>query len=127
MCEMCDDPTLTPADMRARTLAMIDDHGWLIQYVEAGENEPAFAYTVGLTGQGLPELQVVGLHVQAAHELLNRAAPLWENHELRLGQTIATGNLTFRLVPHVGPDEVFVAREFYGSKVRVVDLRRVRL
>ncbi len=127
MCEMCDDPTLTPADMRARTLAMIDDHGWLIQYVEAGDGEPAFAYTVGLTGQGLPELHVVGLPIRIAHDLLNRAALLWQINELRLGQTIAAEDLVFRLVPHIGPDELFVARDFYGSKVRVVDLRRVRL
>lgn len=127
MCDMCDDPTLTPADMRARELALIEKYGWLIQYVEADEGEPSFAYTVGLTGLGLAELHVVGLPVQTAHELLNRTARLWQNHEVRLGDTVGAQNRLYRLVPHIGPDELFVARDFYGSAVRVVDLRRMRL
>ena len=127
MCEMCDDPTLTPADLRARDLALIEEYGWLVQYVEAGDGEPSFAYTVGLTGLGLAELQVVGLSQSASHELLNRAALLWAHRDVHLGETLAAQNRLYQLVPHPGPDELYVARDFYGSKVRVVDLRPMRL
>jgi hypothetical protein len=120
---MCDDPNLTPADMRGRTLAAIERYGWLIQYVEAGEGAPAFAYTVGLTGRALPELQVTHLSPRRAHALLSEAARKWAQGALRLGDSL---HGQYRLVPHVGPDEAFVARDLYGSTVRLVDLRRIR-
>jgi hypothetical protein len=35
---------------------------------------PLFAYTVGLSGKGLPEVAIYGLHTQIAHSLLNEVA-----------------------------------------------------
>lgn len=47
-------------------------HGWAVQHVEC-ERRP-FAYTVGLTRRGLPELVVTGLSPRRGQRLLNIAA-----------------------------------------------------
>src|SRR3954452_17236408 len=48
--------------------------GWLVQGVEGRGSYPPWAYTIGLSGYGLPELVVTGLPVLAAGELLNDLA-----------------------------------------------------
>ena len=54
MCKMCDDPSLTMADVRADMFRTIEKYGWLVQYVEAEPGYASFAYTVGLTGKDAP-------------------------------------------------------------------------
>lgn len=51
--------------------AMIAKYGWAVQAVFAGDDSPAFAYTVGLSKKGLPEVIVFGLPQQVAHRFLN--------------------------------------------------------
>ena len=57
---------------------IIERFGWAVVHVLPGEEDPAgtvpFAYTVGLTGYGLPELTVAGLPPEAGHVLLNEVA-----------------------------------------------------
>ena len=90
MCKMCDDPSLTMADVRADMFRTIEKYGWLVQYVEAEPGYASFAYTVGLTGKDAPELYVTGLDPQAAATLLNDA-----------GRTILQGDL--------GPCDLYTA------------------
>lgn len=55
--------------------AIIDEYGWSVQHVEAGESpdEPAFSYTIGLwKGFEHPDLIVVGLPQEIAHGVLNQ-------------------------------------------------------
>jgi hypothetical protein len=77
---MTHDPqTIAWLDQEDTRLAqLIRAHRYAVQFVGAGEedDEPAFAYTIGLFGLGHPELVVVGLDHREAHDLLGRAAAL---------------------------------------------------
>lgn len=48
--------------------------GWAVQAVGAGEKEPSFFYTVGLTRKSLPEIITFGLPLDVGHTLLNDVA-----------------------------------------------------
>ncbi|MEV5716463.1 DUF4262 domain-containing protein [Amycolatopsis mediterranei] len=48
--------------------------GWLVQGVGGAGPYPPWAYTIGLSGHGLPELVVTGLPALAAGGLLNSQA-----------------------------------------------------
>lgn len=52
-------------------LALIDEYGWAVRHVGAGEEEPAFSYTVGLTVMAHPEIVMEGLPFEAAQAFLN--------------------------------------------------------
>lgn len=56
---------------RARTREIIRKHGWKVQYVLGEGRQPAFAYTVGLSGFGHPELIVFTLPPADAAGVLN--------------------------------------------------------
>lgn len=49
-------------------------HGVNITWVEAGDGEPCFAYTVGLAGRDHPELIVFGLNPDDSQWVLNNLA-----------------------------------------------------
>jgi hypothetical protein len=55
---------------------LIDKCGWMIQGVFGTEQDPgpSYAYTVGLTAHGFPELAVAGLPPQVMQTLLNDVA-----------------------------------------------------
>lgn len=59
MCWMCDHPEATAEEYLDEVYGIMLMHGWAVQHVEC-ERRP-FAYTVGLTRRGLPELVVTGL------------------------------------------------------------------
>jgi hypothetical protein len=50
---------------------MIDRYGVMVQWVGAGADTPAFAYTVGLAKLDHPELIIFGLSPQTAQGVLN--------------------------------------------------------
>jgi hypothetical protein len=58
------------------TRAKIAAHGWTVIGVFPTPEDPgpSFAYTVGLSGKGLPEVAIYGLHTRIAHSLLNEVA-----------------------------------------------------
>ena len=57
---------------------IIGKFGWAVVHVLPEEDDPAdtvpFAYTVGLTGYGFPELTIAGLPPETGHLLLNEVA-----------------------------------------------------
>ncbi|HWS34022.1 MAG TPA: DUF4262 domain-containing protein [Actinoplanes sp.] len=57
---------------------IIGRFGWAVVHVLPTEDDPAdtvpFAYTVGLTGYGFPELTIAGLPPETGHVLLNEVA-----------------------------------------------------
>lgn len=71
MCWHCDHPEATQADYFAIIQNVIERDGWFVQAVQGDRLYLPFAYTIGLTGFGLPELLVSGLSVRKEHELLN--------------------------------------------------------
>jgi hypothetical protein len=72
MCWLCDHPDKTPADYLDHLDEKVRRNGWAVQYVE-DERRP-FAYTIGLTRHGLPELMMTGVCPDCAWRSLNGAA-----------------------------------------------------
>ena len=72
MCWQCDNPDRTLDDYLDVLREIIDGHQWAVQFIE-NEDRP-FAYTVGLTDLGLPELLITGLPPRTSLRLLNSVA-----------------------------------------------------
>jgi hypothetical protein len=63
-------------DLMRRQQQQIDEYGWAVTAVFPTDDAPdaPFAYTVGLTAHGYPELIIAGLDPQIAQALLNDLA-----------------------------------------------------
>lgn len=68
---------------------IIGRFGWAVVHVLPGDDDPPgtvpFAYTVGLTGYGFPELTIAGLPTEIGHVLLNEVAGRVRDEGLLLG------------------------------------------
>lgn len=106
-------------------------HGWMVQGVFGDEGGPGFAYTIGLTEAGLPELLISGnLDNQVAMQLLNAAAALHVANEFQPGDEISDiANVVFRVVACKPDAPVQQALNYYhdpkGSKGTVRTLQLV--
>ena len=69
MCWKCDHPGKTTEEYLAEMHETMLVHGWAVQYVES--DRTPFAYTIGLTRYGLPELLVTGVSPGRAVRMLN--------------------------------------------------------
>src|ERR1700712_2356413 len=87
MCWMCDDPTMTKADALARMAGMVEKYGWAIEAVQGDRVHPPWAYTVGLTLQGLPELVLTGMRAAEAGDVLNE----WADQAVHRGERLSAG------------------------------------
>jgi hypothetical protein len=74
VCWECDHPNGTRLDYLAHIRGVVGRYGWAIQAVEREGARPPWAYTVGLSAAGLPELVVTGMRAVPAAELLNDLA-----------------------------------------------------
>lgn len=72
MCWKCDHPGADTEEYLAELRETMLEHGWAVQYVES-DRRP-FAYTIGLTRYGLPELLVTGFSPGRAAAILNALA-----------------------------------------------------
>ncbi len=123
MCLICDGATYE--EFVAHMARIVAEQGWAIQGVERDRDHPPWAYTVGLTEYGLPELVATGLRLPQAAELLNGVAA----HALH-----ATAPTPGEQVPLVGgplvefvalphPDaHLHTAVEIYGSDIRALQI-----
>ena len=121
MCWMCDGASYE--EVLARMAWIVAEQGWAIQGVERGRIHPPWAYTVGLTLAGLPELVVTGMPLPRAAELLNDvAAHAWHAEEPVPGEQVPLvgGPLVeFVELPH--PDaHLHTAVQLYGPAIRAV-------
>jgi hypothetical protein len=121
MCWLCDHPGAQRPDYLDFMRDLIGTHGWAVQAVQRDGIHPPWAYTVGLTAAGLPELVATGLPARRAQDLLNdvaahvlHASPLvpGEQHALEGGPLIEVVELT---EPSA---HLFVAVEVYGKGIR---------
>ncbi|SEO57458.1 DUF4262 domain-containing protein [Amycolatopsis saalfeldensis] len=62
------------AEYLSGILGRVDELGWVVQTVLPQDSRPAWAYTAGLTGRGLPELVVTGLDPALSVMVLNAVA-----------------------------------------------------
>jgi len=117
----------TPADIdewllesRLRTERAISEHGVFIHYV-GGDHESlatSFAYTIGMTEIGHPELVVLGVPAGTANGLLNEVAS-----RVRAGESLGAGRVvrfdqwSHRVTVEVVPNPaqiLFAANSYYG-------------
>lgn len=127
MCEMCNNPDATAAGVRTGTLATIEKSGWMIQYVEAGDDglaEPSFAYTVGLTGRGHPELLIAGLDPPTSARVLNTVARSAGDVPLNPGLRLDNPpGCPLEVVRVDAPGEILLAAaQLYGPGVEALQL-----
>jgi hypothetical protein len=74
MCWQCDHPGATWHDYLAHLRELLQRHCWIVQGVQRERNRAPYAYTVGLSAHGRPELVVTGLPYDRAVDLLNAVA-----------------------------------------------------
>ena len=74
MCWECDHPGATWHDYLAHLRELLQRHCWIVQGVQRERHRPPYAYTVGLTAHGQPELVATGLPYDRAVDLLNGVA-----------------------------------------------------
>jgi hypothetical protein len=99
-------------------LGKIAKFGWVIQGVlpRQGDKDIPFAYTVGLTEAGLPELVISGLPVGTAQSILNTAARQSLETSLRPGQALTdVASVPLRVIDAPFA-EVNMARRLYPGK-----------
>jgi hypothetical protein len=74
MCWECDHPNATRLEYLDHLNDLIAQFGWAVQGVERDRDRPPWAYTVGLTRRGLPELIVTGMQLGPAMYFLDDIA-----------------------------------------------------
>lgn len=125
MCWLCDHPEANRADYLDHMRDLIDSCGWAVQAVERYRVRPPWAYTVGLTAVGRPELVVTGMSATRAADLLNDvAAHLMHAEAPAHGDQIPlAGGPLVEIVELTEPTaHLFVAVELYGSGIRALQL-----
>jgi hypothetical protein len=125
MCWQCDHPDSTPADYLAHMRELVDCYGWAVQGVERDRVRPPWAYTVGLTLAGRPELAVTGLPIGRATQLLNDvAAHVLHAAAPRPGEQIPLrGGPLIEIVEVAEPAaHLLLAAQFYGAGIRALQL-----
>ena len=121
MCFQCDNPELNYADyLDTVILPIVHRNGWAVQGVEGRR---PFAYTVGLTDCGLPELVVPGLGAGPAAGLLNDVARQVLRHDVVPGQQLSSSHGQLQVLAVARPQEhLLTATALYGDDVRAVQL-----
>jgi len=125
MCWQCDHPGATRFDYLDHLRDLIEWHGWAVQGVERDRLHPPWAYTVGLTLAGLPELGATGMSITRVAELLYDVA----EHVLhatppRPGEQIMLeGGPLIEIVAVSEPAVHLVnAVELYGPRIRALQI-----
>jgi Domain of unknown function (DUF4262) len=122
MCWTCDHPN---GDYLAHVAWLVRRNGWAVQGVQRDQLRPPLAYTVGLTGLGLPELIVTGMGVTRATHLLNDvAAHLLHAAVPAPGEQVAlTGGPLIEIVEVAEPAaHLPTAVALYGGRLRALQL-----
>jgi Domain of unknown function (DUF4262) len=121
MCWECDHPEAGHQGYLERIRDMIDRYRWAVQGVESDRRHPPWAYTVGLTAHGRPELVVTGMPITDAAELLNDVAA----HCMHAAvpepgeQVCMVGGPTVEFVEiNVPTAHLLLAVELYGPLIR---------
>ena len=74
MCWVCDHPRASRQDWLDYLRGRLGEECWVVIGVSGDKYRPPYAYTVGLTGHGKPEIVVTGLPQQRSTDLLNDVA-----------------------------------------------------
>lgn len=125
MCWFCDHPGSPRSEYLDQLRRVIAGHGWAVQGIERDGIHPPWAYTVGLTAFGQPELVATGLPHQSSVHLLNAMGEhllhalgikLGESAELSDGQIIQFLNVA-EPTAHLE-----MAVELFGPRIRALQV-----
>lgn len=125
MCWACDHPDATRADYLDHMKRIIARYGWAVQDVERDRVHPPWAYTVGLTTFGQPELVATGLSRRRAADLLNGVAGhLLHAAAPRPGEQVTlVGGPLIQIVEVAEPTaHLTVAVELFGPHIRALQV-----
>jgi hypothetical protein len=125
MCWLCDHPRATRRDYLEHVRTLIESNGWVVQALQRDGAYAPWAYTVGLTRAGLPELVVTGMPVSRAQALLNHLASHFLHADVpEPGEQIAlSGGPLIEIVEMAEPAaRLITAVEFYGTKIRALQV-----
>ena len=125
MCWQCDHPGSTWFDYVEHMRELISCHGWAVTGVQRDRVHPPWAYTVGLTDSGRPELVVTGMPLVRATQLLNDVAAhaLHADAPLPGEQVPLIGGPLVEIVEVAVPSaHLLVAAELYGPGIRALQL-----
>lgn len=120
MCWACLHPDATWADYLEHLRGMVSWHGWAIQAVEREGYCPPWAYTVGLTQMGRPELVVTGMAIGRAGQLLSEVAGhLGHSEPPAIGEIVElVGGPAIQVAPiTMAAARLPVAADLYGNGV----------
>jgi hypothetical protein len=105
---------------------LIHRFGWAVQTVERSGLHPPWAYTVGLTEAGRPELVATGLSAVNAMDLLDDVAShlMHSKAVVRPGERIPlVGGPLIEIVELPEPSaHLYVATELYGKQIRALQI-----
>lgn len=123
MCGTCD----RPGGHLRHLCEIITEHGWAVMSFEGNGSRPPWAYTVGLTARGRPELVVTAMEPRPARDLLNEvAAHLLHTGEpdLEPGERLpGPGNLLLEAVGVEVPSvHLSTAVDLFGPEIRATQL-----
>ena len=125
MCWMCEHPGATEQDYLSHMKSLIAQFGWALQGVERDRSRPPYAYTVGLTTRGKPELVATGLPAVRAASLLNEvAAHMMHATMPEPGEQVPLlgGPLIEFVEVAMPPAHLLVAFELYGAGIRALQI-----
>ena len=101
-------------------LPLVHQNGWAVQGVSGRQS---FAYTVGLTDCGLPELVITGMDDEAAATVLNAVARRVLRADLEVGARVDLAGLVLEVVRVQRPElHLLTATALYGDDVRGLQL-----
>jgi Domain of unknown function (DUF4262) len=125
MCWQCDHPGSTRQDYLDHMQDLIDRFGWAVVGVERDRVRPPWAYTLGLTQHGRPELVLTGLPLPRATWLLNAVAPyVLDTAVPQPGEAVhVEGGPLMEVVRVAEPAaHLTIAVELYGPGIRALQL-----
>jgi Domain of unknown function (DUF4262) len=125
MCWMCDHPNATREDYLRHIGSIIVTTGWAVQAVERDRLRPPYAYTIGLTAYGKPELVVTGMRARDSADLLNDVAShVLHAPEPELGEQIPLigGPLIEFVEVEVPAAHLLLVGEFFDQDYRALQV-----
>ena len=125
MCWMCDHPGSSRADYLDYMRSIMDRCGWAVQGIERDGPHPPWAYTVGLTRLGRPELLVTGMSLHRATHLLNdMAAHALHADNPKLGARVElTDGPVIQMIQVAEPTaHLVIATEMFGPRIRALQV-----
>jgi Domain of unknown function (DUF4262) len=125
MCWMCDHSDSSRDDYLDYMRELMACYGWGVQGVEREGAHPPWAYTVGLTAAGQPELVVTGMPLLRATCLLNEQAKRMLRGGLPLpGEPVRLGDRPMIQIVEVAEPtaHLHIAVEMFGPQIRALQV-----